>query len=162
MENITKIPPEIKERFDQLPKAVQNIILYSDWENTIRSIVDKYKLRIDQGAYLETETMLIMFGFVNPNDFIPDIVKDVNISPEIAQQIEAEVGEKIFKLIRNAIIDITEVKQDEDNPTTQSNESNFSNAPAAITSEDSIMKSRLNTETVERPKSIDPYLEPIE
>lgn len=174
MENTYKLPPEIKERFQQLPTPVQNIILKSGWEKTIRTIVDKYKLRIDQGSYIETETMLIMFGFVDSNDFLADIIKDAGVEPEIAQKIEAEVGEKIFKLIKDSIRNITEVHTEEaelsktdlvepDFVSTNPNRSHVGGEGLQKSGHiDSIIESRLTEEVVEKPKKIDPYLEPID
>ncbi len=164
MEN-PQLPKEIKERFLELPESVQKIILESGWEKTTRDIVAKYNLRIDQGALVETETMLVMFGFISPDKFKPDLISDAGVDEETADQIEKEISDRIFKLIKDKIILVTEEDEAE-----ESAEEDISSViddtetpPDNLTKVDNrLIEDRLGRVEVTKPKRVDPYLEPIE
>ncbi len=180
MDNQT-LPPEILEQFKQLPPAVQESLMESNWEEETRKIVSKYNLRVDQGAYVETETMLIMFGFVSPEDFVSDLIKDTEMSEEIAKQIEADISQNIFKKIMDMVREKSKSNDIKFSPLNDSGAGplpgSFDNsihdhlpnkAPideikiASQKSSDPILNERLNNTTVQRPRTIDPYLEPVE
>lgn len=157
-----KLPPEIMERFKQLPPVVQESLMESNWEDETRKIVSKYNLRVDQGAYVETETMLIMFGFIPPSNFIPDIVKDMKIDQEIATQIEYEISQKIFKRVMDIVKEKTEKSDSKFTSSATTNGGEDVSKPQVPEFEDPIISNKLNNTSVEKPKRFDPYLEPIE
>lgn len=181
MEN-SKLPPEIKERFLELPESVQKIIVESGWEETTREIVSKYNLRIDQGSFIETETMLIMFGFISADDFKKDLISEAKIDEETANKIEQDIGNNIFKLIKDKIRVVTEeniesknseeeVKQAE--PEREKSEEDITHAENSRVDTDrtettkeqgqnNLIEDNLSHEKVQQPKKTDPYLEPIE
>ncbi len=155
----SKIAPELLERFKELPESVQNIILNSGWEEKTRKLVEKYKLRIDEGAFVETETMLIMFGFIPPEDFTKDLIKKMGIEPEIAQKLEREIGELIFKHIKDQIRVITDDEEMED---TDDGIVENKDKIGGSADETPILNQRLTEEKMVVPRKIDPYLEPID
>lgn len=103
----------IEERMVQLPDVIRDAIVSSGWENTIREIVRKFNLRIDQGSSIETETFLVMLGIENKDQYLENIIKEAKIDKDTAQKITSEVSQKIFSLIKENIIKKTEEKEQE-------------------------------------------------
>jgi hypothetical protein len=102
--NESYLQPEIKERFQELPETVQNIILESGWEKTTRRIVEDNNLRIDQGAAIENEVMLTMFGFERPENFKENIIKETDLTPEEADKVVADINQNVFQLIKDRLV----------------------------------------------------------
>ena len=98
----------IEERFKELPNTVQDAINESDWLTTLRSIISKNNLLIDQGLSIETETLLMMLGLEKPKDYTKIIKKEAKLSREQAIQIATEVEEKILSVIKTNIIERSE------------------------------------------------------
>jgi hypothetical protein len=111
--NENKLQPEIKERFLELPEMVQNIILESGWEKTTRHIVEQYNLRIDQGAAIENEVMLTMFGFEKPENFKENVVREAKLDSQVADKIVDEINRDVFQLIKDKLVLETENADDD-------------------------------------------------
>jgi len=102
----------IEERMLELPQTIRDVIVKSGWTNTIRSLVKKHNLRIDQGSNLETETLLIMLGIETQEQYIKNLINEAQLSPELAGEIAQEVNLQIFSLIKNKLIENTEEKDE--------------------------------------------------
>jgi ribosomal protein L31E len=98
----------IQDSMLKLPEVIRKSITESGWEKTIRTIVKKYNLKIDQGSNIETETFLIMLGVETQEQYLKNLTTEAKLTPEIAAQIAQEVNEQIFSLIREKIIEKTE------------------------------------------------------
>lgn len=98
----------IEDRFKELPTTIREVITESGWEKNIRNIVAKHNLRIDQGAVIEHETLLIMLGFETPEDYITNLINEARVDTKVAEAIAQDVNEQIFSLIREKIIEKTE------------------------------------------------------
>ena len=99
-DNTTKI---IKERFNSLPQSIQEVILSSDYENTLLEIGKEYNLNVEQLGILERETTLVMMGLTNPDKFESELRHELNIDPQKVNQITKEINEKIFLRIRELL-----------------------------------------------------------
>jgi hypothetical protein len=93
----------LKQHFDKLPKDVQEAILSVNYGEVLTDITKRYRLHIDQGAKLETETTLVMLGLSTPKDYSKNLIFEARIDPKIAQLIVAEVNEKIFRPIIDSL-----------------------------------------------------------
>ncbi len=93
----------IKEQFESLPKNVQEVLSSTPWRETVGKIGFENNLAGDQILALETETLLILYGFESPEDYIANIVKSVEVTEEIALNIAGSVGEKIISVIEEKI-----------------------------------------------------------
>lgn len=106
---ITTHPPQddlettLKQHFDRLPKDVQEAILSVNYGAVLTDITKRYRLHIDQGAKLETETTLVMLGLSAPKDYLKNLIFEARIEPKIAEPIVAEVNEKIFRPIISSL-----------------------------------------------------------
>jgi hypothetical protein len=201
------LPKEIQDRFNELPKVVQDIILNSGWEKTTRHIVEKYNLRIDQGAVIEEETMFVMFGFDEADKFTENIMREAKIDRELAEKITEEINNDVFKLITEKLVETTTENEDSSSFSPKKNEEVVVNTPhtPVISKEqeseevvkeqssqeisfdnnteenpsverpstedtpkndssntNSLVEENLSKPEVQKPTSIDPYLEPIE
>jgi len=175
------LQPEIKERFLQLPTEVQTIILESGWQNVTRRIVEQNNLRIDQGAAIENEVMLTMFGFENPNNFKQNIIKEARVDSETADKIVSSVDSQIFSLIKEKLImetvgdeaDFEKISPDYTNKNITSSEltgaeriESREEIISAIEKTDEEPKINIIDEALEKPQistpiKIDPYKEPL-
>ncbi len=98
------LDPAVQEQFLSLPKAVQDVITESNWQFTIRDIIKKFNLRIDQGGVIENEVFLVMLGFQDADDFLENIIREGNMDRGIAGALEKEVGAVIFAPLRKALM----------------------------------------------------------
>jgi hypothetical protein len=190
--NETKIQPEILERLKELPELVQKIILESGWEQTTRRIVEENNLRIDQGAAIENEVMLTMFGFEQPENFRSNIIKEAGLSPETADKIVADVDKNVFGLIKDKLVletteddtdfekvetreqILSEIEKPEINEipadnTASKDEDVVSEKPVEFVQEEKPTENKIVTENLDQPvvstpqkQTIDPYREPVD
>lgn len=98
----------IQEHFDDLPPVIQDVVLHSNWQAKIRSIVQKHKLHIDQGAAIENLVLITMLGIETPEGFIENAKEHARVDETQAFQISADVEREIFHEIRQKLISITE------------------------------------------------------
>jgi hypothetical protein len=103
---LTELEADLKERFDKLPKDVQQAILAVDYEKVLKEITQRYHLHIDQGAKLETETTLVMLGLVSPKEYSKSLIFEARIDPKAAEFIAGEVNEKIFRPIISSLHEV--------------------------------------------------------
>lgn len=180
----TKIQPEILERFKELPALVQKIITESGWEKTTRRIVEQNNLRIDQGAAIENEVMLTMFGFEKPENFRKNIIKEAELDSETADKIVSDIDQNVFGLIKDKLIletteddvdfeeinekvesreeilsEIEKADQNESSPT-----SSIDKQIQAQPRENNIVSENLDKPSINTPKiqTVDPYREPVD
>ncbi len=99
-DNTTKI---IKERFDSLPESIQEVILSSDYENTLLKLGQDHNLNVEQLGILERETTLVMMGLTNPDKFESELRHELNIDPQKVNELTKEINEKIFLKIRELL-----------------------------------------------------------
>ncbi len=97
---------ELYERFENLPDDVQEAFLSVDTYKTIKKIVDKFKLHIDQSGILSEEIGLVMLGVTRPENFLSVLEKKLNIPLETAGEIVKEINTTIFFPIRASLEEI--------------------------------------------------------
>lgn len=100
---LTDLQADLKGHFDKLPKDVQQAILSVDFGKELKEITSRYKLHIDQGAQLETETTLVMLGLVPPKEYARNLVAEAHIDPVAADAIANEINDKIFRPIISSL-----------------------------------------------------------
>ncbi len=80
--------------------------------------IKKFNLRIDQGGVIENEVFLVMLGFQEADDFLENIIREGDISKEVASALEKEVGAVIFAPLRQALMQKIDEKEEEIKKTT--------------------------------------------
>lgn len=86
----------IKDQFNSLPDNLKKALDSVPWRSFIKQIGLENKLMLDQIDRLERETMLILYAFDDPKNYIDNLVKEVELSKEQAAIISDAVAEKII------------------------------------------------------------------
>jgi hypothetical protein len=98
----------IAEQMKKLPNEVREAILSIDYEIKLQEIYKRQRLLIDQAQKLETETSLVLLGLEPISDYISNLEKNLNITPDKAQEVALDVDENIFKKVRTSLQKIDE------------------------------------------------------
>jgi hypothetical protein len=100
-----KTTQAVKERFQSLPKTIQDAILSSDYQNTLIEIGKKYGLTVGQLGILEQETTLVMMGLTSPNSYQSDLQSQMGAGVDSSKigGIVDEVNNKVFFAIRELL-----------------------------------------------------------
>jgi hypothetical protein len=93
----------IQERFNALPESIQEVILSSNYEETLIEIGKQYNLNVEQLGILERETTLVMMGLTPTKDFENELTRELGIDREKGFQITNDINEKIFLKIRELL-----------------------------------------------------------
>ncbi|MBY0472954.1 hypothetical protein K2Q00_01540 [Patescibacteria group bacterium] len=102
---------QIEQRLAELPQDVRDAMLSAQLGENLRAIGQKHGLHIDQVGVLEDETMLVMLGFFEPEDFNNQLIAQLRISPADAEAITQEVTQQVFLPIRESMKAFTESKR---------------------------------------------------
>lgn len=93
----------IKEQFESLPKNVQDVLSSTPWRESARKIGVNKSLTEEQIKSFETETLLILYGFVSPENYLQNLIDSVEVTEEIAEKLADSVGEEIISVIEKKI-----------------------------------------------------------
>lgn len=99
-DDTTKI---IKERFDALPKSIQDIIMSTNYEETLLGIGKQYQLNVEQLGILEKDTTMVMMGITPTKDFTNELIHELRVDETKGVQIVRDINEKIFSRIRELL-----------------------------------------------------------
>ena len=103
-ENEEKVFNEkLQERFNALPKALQNAITSADVEKKLRGLSETHKLHLDQWQKLENEVMLALLGFQPVENLEANIKNEVGIAEEEAKALAGDIADNIFEPIREEL-----------------------------------------------------------
>lgn len=109
--------PYTDEEFDKvfatLPEDVKEAMSSVNTVNIMMEMKTKYDLHIDQLGELSAEVGMLMLGAIHPQEFIGKVEAGLRIPRETAKLIAAEVNEKIFRPVRDSLIQIHKMKKPE-------------------------------------------------
>ncbi len=103
---------EFDKEFNALPEDVREAMTAVNTVNIMVEIKTKYNLHVDQLKELSTETGMLMLGATHPQEFIGKIEAALHIPNENAKQIAAEINEKIFRPVRESLMQIHEMGEE--------------------------------------------------
>lgn len=89
----------MEEQLKSLPLALQRAIALTPWRNFVTDVSRANNLNEDQSKYLETETMLVIYGFENQNDFTNNIVGELSVDISKATAIAKEIDNQVFTIV---------------------------------------------------------------
>jgi hypothetical protein len=89
----------IEAQFNRLPPQLQAAIKAVQWKDLVKEIALANKLTPEQAESLERETMFIIYGFENPEDYPANLMREMQIGEEAIIAIVEAVNEKILKVI---------------------------------------------------------------
>ena len=93
----------IENQLKRLPENLQKAINAVPWKVSINGIALLNNLKVEQVEIIERETMFIIYGFENPEDYIVNMVREAQIDESIATKIAETANERIFKVISQKI-----------------------------------------------------------
>ena len=99
---------EMQERFNSLPKSVQDAITSAGVEKHLRELADSHKLHLDQWTALENEVMLALLGFEPVSDLAKNIESEVHVDAATAAALASDVSQIVFAPIRGELERILE------------------------------------------------------
>ncbi len=100
----------IEEQFNKLPEELRLAINAVPWKSSVKEIALANNLESEQIDTLERETMLIIYGFDDPNNYIGNITQEVQIEEEVATAIAEAISEKILNAIAQKVEEIEKEK----------------------------------------------------
>jgi hypothetical protein len=100
-----KLKEVIKREIGKLPKENQEAINSLGWENISEQIGKKYLLNESELNDFQTQTLLVLIGLENPDDYSQNIENEVGTSKNEAEKIADEVFQKIFTPINDVLVD---------------------------------------------------------
>lgn len=86
----------ISEHFENLPKSVKDFVFDGVWMERVEEIAQKYSLNQTQTESLADDTLFVLVGLEKPEDFSQTIVEELKISKLLAEQIIADVENRVF------------------------------------------------------------------
>jgi hypothetical protein len=89
----------IKEQFESLPEPLQRAITLTPWKELVRKVAQESNLDADKSQALETETMLVMYGFEPQAEFAKNIISELSIDSGGAGNISKSINEKVFSVV---------------------------------------------------------------
>lgn len=92
----------IEERFDKLPKYVQDYISDPDFKNVVRNIIGKYNLHIDVQGKIEAELVMLLLGVTEPKDFHTNLLREAGLESSVATALTKDINENIFMKIKES------------------------------------------------------------
>ncbi|OGG51823.1 hypothetical protein A2704_03650 [Candidatus Kaiserbacteria bacterium RIFCSPHIGHO2_01_FULL_54_36b] len=98
-----QLDEQLKERFGQLPKTIQNAITSADVQKQLRALADTNKLHLDQWQLLENDVMLTLLGFQPTEELAHHLKADLDISLEIATSLADDISRIVFQPIREQL-----------------------------------------------------------
>lgn len=99
----TSTQDQIERRLAELPEDVRNAVLSADLGRNVQVIGQAHHLHIDQIGKLEDETMLVMLGFFDPEQFSTQLEQQLLIPAADAAAIASEINSAIFLPIRESL-----------------------------------------------------------
>lgn len=93
----------VKERFQLLPKVVQDAITSADVEKRLRELAEGHKLHLDQWQLLENEVHLTLLGVKPVEDLEVNIKNEVLVPEETAHELAEGISKIVFEPIREEL-----------------------------------------------------------
>src|SRR3989344_2517723 len=109
MYDIDALQVKIEQAKAKLPSVTLNAINSVDWRAVIYDMTGR-GYTIEQLGDLELETELVLCGLTNPENYLKELQGQMKITKEQAQKLVNEMNEKVFKKIKNKMIEDTERK----------------------------------------------------
>lgn len=88
-EQLKRLPPELRKAIEAVP-----------WKALVTEIANTNTLSPEQSSTLEKETMLIIYGFEPPQNYIDNLIRELKVEEDAAITITEAINEKIFGEIK--------------------------------------------------------------
>jgi hypothetical protein len=102
-QNEAALAERLEERFNTLPKVVQDAISSADVEKRLRELANTHRLHLDQWTALENEVMLALLGFQKMEDLAKNIQSEVGVDAATAAALAEDISKIVFEPIRHEL-----------------------------------------------------------
>ncbi|MCK9371497.1 hypothetical protein M0R04_16405, partial [Candidatus Dojkabacteria bacterium] len=106
------IQEAIIERFNNLQPEIQEIIINTNYDETLYDISKRYNLTDEQYREIELNTTLVLLGNTHPDKYKDELLEDLKIPENEVDSIIFEIKEKILNKVLPIIIN--NFKEDEE------------------------------------------------
>lgn len=89
----------VNKQLSKLPQELQKAISSTYWENSLDQILSPLNISQEKRDAVKKETLLIIYGFDNPLNYIDNLVREVKVDLDTAETIAEEVNLKILQII---------------------------------------------------------------
>lgn len=103
----------MEEQLKNLPLALQRAIALTPWRNFVTNVSKANNLNEDQSKNLETETLLVIYGFENQNDFTNNIIGELSLDVSRATAIAKEIENQVFTIVLSKANELNTVGEEE-------------------------------------------------
>lgn len=108
-----RISPElVQNKLDAVPEDVREQVTSEEVAQTLTEIGKSHALHIDQQGILDEETLYIMLGVENPDNFIGTLQNRLGIDEGKAISIARDINEKVFLRIRQSLMAMHEEEKE--------------------------------------------------
>src|SRR3989338_11640544 len=90
----------IKELMKEVPPMIRAVFASGRVEVVAKSLMQKYKLHIDQGAIVEREIILLLLGLKGPDEFTKTIAEEGRLDQTTVNGVVQDLNQKIFVPLR--------------------------------------------------------------
>jgi hypothetical protein len=91
------------ESVEELPPELAEVVLEFKFTQGFRTIINKYKLHLDQAEVLEDMTFRVMFAEMNASQFVAKLVSELNLAPVTAKELADDTNITIIEAVKKAI-----------------------------------------------------------
>lgn len=91
---------QMKERFNALPKVVQEAITSASVEKHLRDLATMHKLHLDQWEALESQVIRTLLGIESSEELEKNIKNEVGVPEETAHALAEDIAQNVFEPIR--------------------------------------------------------------
>lgn len=86
----------IDDQLKSLPTPLQRAISLTPWRNIVSDISKKFNLDEKSTSNLTTETMIVVYMFEKPSDFVSNLMRELSIDIARATMLANEVDKQVF------------------------------------------------------------------
>ncbi len=86
----------IDEQLRSLPAPLQRAISLTPWRNIVSDISKKFNLDEKSASNLSTETMIVIYMFEKPSDFLRNIMRELSLDIARATMIASDIDKQVF------------------------------------------------------------------
>jgi len=97
------VKKELEERFNKLPKVVQDAITSAGVSKNLQKLADMHKLHVDQWETLENEVQLTLMGIQPSEELEENIRKEVHVPDDVAHELTVDIMRTVFEPIRQEL-----------------------------------------------------------
>lgn len=99
---------EIQKKLDALPPNVRKLVYSAEMESILRQIGAKNQLHVDKIGLLESETVAVMIGITNPNDFVSNLADTLSIDEVKSKAIANDINSMLLLKIRESMKNLSQ------------------------------------------------------